>query len=77
VSALLLQLVQSCTHGVQAEVDRRRTKVGSQSIVANKEEGDDIVQTAELEKQELQIYSAGLEASTKSAKSIAMFLVQS
>ena len=77
VSALLLQLIQSCTHGVQAEIDRRRTKARSQMILDKKEDGDDAIASADLEKQEAHVYSAGLKASTESAKSIAVFLVQS
>lgn len=68
-------------------------------IIEKKDEDEDAIQAAELEKQvssldaskrrasgsplsssftqESIIYTSGLEASTKSAKSIAMFLVQS
>lgn len=100
VSALLLQLIQSCTYGVRSEIEGPRTKAKSQMIVNNKEEDDDAAHAADLEKQvgstrrrclrapqmlsvhflmlqELKIYHQGVDASAKSAKSIAMFLVQS
>lgn len=46
-------------------------------IIDKQEDGENAIWLADLEKQELHVYSAGLEAATKSAKSIAVFLVQS
>ncbi|KAH8114301.1 hypothetical protein DFH11DRAFT_1508962 [Phellopilus nigrolimitatus] len=79
VSALLLQLVQTSAHNVRVEA-RRVAKARQQHFALKRQDsitGDTrgpFLDEKDLE--EVRLYSAGLEAPTKAAKAIVLFLTQ-
>ncbi|CED83634.1 Sister chromatid cohesion protein SCC2/Nipped-B [Phaffia rhodozyma] len=75
VSALILQLIQTCTHTVKEDILRIRNRSNMRRLV-DKKGGKAPKQTKQETYKEIgQIYAAANEAAVKSAKSIALFLV--
>ncbi|KAL5482593.1 SCC2 [Sanghuangporus weigelae] len=79
VSALLLQLVQTSAHSVRVEAHRLK-KMRQQRLALKRQESNSGIQqessTEQLVIEEAGLYSTGLDAPTKAAKSIVMFLTQ-
>ncbi|KAL5519986.1 hypothetical protein ACEPAG_1646 [Sanghuangporus baumii] len=79
VSALLLQLVQTSAHSVRVEAYRLK-KMCQQRLALKRQESNSGIQqessTEQLIIEEAGLYSIGLDAPTKAAKSIVMFLTQ-
>ncbi|KAH9961425.1 hypothetical protein BGW80DRAFT_1438760 [Lactifluus volemus] len=83
VSALLLQLVQTSAHGVRLQA-KRLAKARQQALALRRQES--IAETPsekppgpfldEKDKEEIQLYTSGLESATKAAKTIVLFLTQ-
>ncbi|TDL22099.1 hypothetical protein BD410DRAFT_770589 [Rickenella mellea] len=79
VSALLLQLVQTSAHGIRLEA-RRVSKARQQHSALKRQESmngeteEPFLDDRDME--EIRLYSSGLEAPTKAAKSIVLFLTQ-
>ncbi|KAI0265712.1 hypothetical protein BC834DRAFT_970070 [Gloeopeniophorella convolvens] len=79
VSALLLQLVQTSAHGVRVQ-SKRLAKARQQALALRRQESAADTPPEpfldEKDSEEIQLYMSGLEAATKAAKTIVLFLTQ-
>ncbi|KAK7469438.1 Sister chromatid cohesion protein 2 [Stygiomarasmius scandens] len=80
VSALLLQLVQTSAHDVRVSA-KKIEKARQQKLALKRQESFNDSQTSEPfldehDKEEIQLYTTGLESATKAAHTIILFLTQ-